>query len=92
MVKPVTVQVKVDAPVVHVPRALLLESYAVAVYPVTADPLIFTGASQLAVADAFDATAVTLGGADGAAFIEVALEALEADEVPTALVAVTLNV
>jgi hypothetical protein len=53
---------------------------------------MFAGASQEAVADAFDATAVTFNGADGAALIAAELEALEAEDVPTAFVAVTLNV
>ena len=53
---------------------------------------MFAGASQFAVAEAFDATAVTFSGADGAALIAAELEALEAADVPTALVAVTLNV
>jgi hypothetical protein len=53
---------------------------------------MLAGASQEAVADAFDATAVTFNGADGAALMAAELEALEAGDVPTAFVAVTLNV
>ena len=61
-------------------------------YPVIADPLILTGGSQEMVADAFDAIAVTLIGADGAAFTATLVDALDALEVPALLVAVTLNV
>jgi hypothetical protein len=62
------------------------------VYPVIADPLIFTGGSQETVADAFDATAVTLIGAEGAALTAIPVDALDAAEVPARLVAVTLKV
>jgi hypothetical protein len=54
--------------------------------------LIFAGAPQVTVADAFAATAVTESGTDGAAFTAAAVEAVDAAEVPAALVAVTLNV
>jgi hypothetical protein len=57
-----------------------------------ADPLLFAGDPQEIVADAFPATAVTESGTDGAAFTEAAVEAADARDVPTALVAVTLNV
>jgi hypothetical protein len=54
--------------------------------------LILTGGSQETVADTFDAIAVTLIGADGAAFTATLVDALDAAEVPAELVAVTLNV
>lgn len=57
-----------------------------------ADPLLFAGDPQETVADAFPATAVTESGTDGAAFTAVAVDAVDATEVPAALVAVTLNV
>jgi hypothetical protein len=72
----------------HVPPA----GEGVTVYPVIADPLIFTGGSQETVADAFDATAVTLIGAEGAALTAILVDALDAAEVPARLVAVTLKV
>jgi hypothetical protein len=50
------------------------------------------GGSHEMVADAFDAIAVTLIGADGAAFTATLVDALDALEVPALLVAVTLNV
>ena len=53
---------------------------------------MLAGASQEAVADAFDATAVTLIGTDGAAFTATLVDALDAAEVPARLVAVTLKV
>ena len=62
------------------------------VYPVMAEPLMLTGGSQETVADAFDATAVTLIGTDGTALTAMLVDAAEAAEVPAALVAVTLKV
>ena len=62
------------------------------VYPVMAEPLILMGGSQETVADAFDATAVTLIGTDGTALTAMLVDAVEAAEVPAALVAVTLKV
>ena len=61
-------------------------------YPVIADPLIFAGDSQETVVDAFAATAATESGTDGAAFTATADDAVDAVDVPAALVAVTLNV
>lgn len=57
-----------------------------------AEPLILMGASQETVAVSFDATAVTLIGTDGGAMIAASEEAVEGEEVPAVLVAVTLNV
>ena len=57
-----------------------------------AEPLLLTGASQETVARAFVATAVALIGTDGAAMIAASEEAVEGEEVPAVLVAVTLNV
>jgi hypothetical protein len=57
-----------------------------------AEPLMLMGGSQETVADAFDATADTLIGADGAALTEMLDDAAEAAEVPATLVAVTLKV
>jgi hypothetical protein len=50
------------------------------------------GGSQETVAEAFDATAVTLIGTDGTALTAMLVDAAEAAEVPAALVAVTLKV
>jgi len=92
LVKPLIEQVVVAELVVHVPDATLPNVYAVTVYPLMAEPFMLTGASQVTAADAFDATAVTLTGTDGAAFMATPDEASEASEVPAVLVAVTLNV
>ena len=56
------------------------------------DPLIFAGAFHEGVAVVFPATAGTESGTDGAALIAAAGEAVDADEFPIALVAITLNV
>jgi hypothetical protein len=53
---------------------------------------MLTGGSQEIVVDAFDAIAVTLIGADGAAFTATLVDAVDAAEVPAELVAVTLKV
>jgi hypothetical protein len=53
---------------------------------------MLTGTPQETVADAFDATAVTLIGADGAALMAASEEASDEEEVPAIFVAVTLNV
>jgi hypothetical protein len=53
---------------------------------------MLTGTPQETVADAFDATADTLIGADGAALIAASDEAVEGEEVPATFVADTLNV
>jgi len=92
LVKPLIEQVVVAELVVHVPDATLPNVYAVTVYPLMAEPFVLTGASQVTAADAFDATAVTLTGTDGAAFMATPDEASEASEVPAVLVAVTLKV
>jgi len=91
-VKPLIAHVSVGAEVLHVPAELFSAVYAVTVYPVTAEPLMLIGGSQEMVAEAFDATAVTLIGTEGAAFIAILVDADEADEVPIALVAVALKV
>ena len=57
-----------------------------------AEPLTLMGASQETVAVSFAATAVTLIGTDGEAIIAASEEAVEGEEVPAVLVAVTLNV
>jgi hypothetical protein len=57
-----------------------------------AEPFEFAGAFHETTADPFPGTAVTVRGADGAPFTAAALDALDAAEVPAALVAVTLNV
>lgn len=62
------------------------------VYPVTADPRSSSGASHETTADPFADVAVTLRGALGAAFIAAEDDAVEAEPVPAAFVAVTLNV
>jgi hypothetical protein len=92
LVKPFIEHVRVAALVVQVPDATLPNVYAVTVYPLMAEPFVFSGASQVTAAAAFDATAVTLIGTDGAAFMATPDEASEASEVPALLVAVTLKV
>jgi len=92
LVKPLIEQVVVAELVVHVPDAMLPNVYAVAVYPVMAEPFVLTGASQDTVADTFPAIAVTLIGGDGAAFTAMPVDATDAREVPAVLVAVTLKV
>ena len=57
-----------------------------------AEPLMLMGGSQETVADAFEATAVTLIGAEGTALTAILVDAADAAEVPAALVAVTLKV
>jgi hypothetical protein len=64
----------------------------VTVYPVTADPRLSAGASQETATDPSEAVPVTLRGALGAALIAAEDEAVEAEPVPAAFVAVTLNV
>jgi hypothetical protein len=85
-------QLCVGAVLVQLPATVFSGVYAVAVYPVTAEPLMLAGASQETVAEETAATAVTLSGADGGALIAAAGDALDAVEVPAALVAVALNV
>ena len=68
---------------------------AVTVYPVTADPPSPAGAVQDTTAWASPAVAKTLRGASGTtigAFGVTAIETAEADDVPTRLVAITVNV
>jgi hypothetical protein len=83
--KPVIVQVVLE--VVHVAPV-----FEVTVYPVIAEPPFDEGAVQ-AITDCFEAPelAVTDTGAPGI-FAVVALADADAIEVPTALVAVTVNV
>ena len=57
-----------------------------------AEPFEFAGTSHEIEAEAFDAVATTLSGAEGAAFIAALDEADDGVDVPAALVAVTLNV
>jgi hypothetical protein len=59
---------------------------------VITDPLAFAGVPHVTVADVFPATATTESGTEGTAFTATAVEALEAKELPAALIAVTLNV
>ena len=91
-VSPVIEQVSVGAVEVHVPTALLLELYAVAVYPVMADPRLSDGSSHEIAAEPLDAVAVTFRGALGAALIAAGEDALEAAPAPAAFVATTLKV
>ena len=85
-------QVSVGATEVQVPAITFPDVYAVAVYPVTSEPRESNGASQETVTVVLPLIAVTFRGAEGAAFIDELVEAVEANEVPTALVAVTVNV
>jgi hypothetical protein len=61
-------------------------------YPVTADPRSSSGASQETTAEPFAEVAATLRGALGAEFTTADDEAADADPVPAALIADTLNV
>ena len=58
----------------------------------TADPRLSEGASHETVTVPLEAVPVTLRGALGAALIAADDEAVEAEPVPAAFVAVTLNV
>ena len=91
-VNPVTTQVSVGATEVQVPAATFPDVYAVTVYPVTSEPRESNGASQETVAVVLPFTAVTFRGSEGAAFTDALVEAVDAAEVPAALVAVTLKV
>jgi hypothetical protein len=91
-VSPVISQSRSGAIVTQLPDTILFEEYAVTVYPVIAEPLLLMGTSQDTVAEASDATAVTFIGTDGAAMIAASEEAVDGEEVPAMLVAVTLNV
>ena len=91
-VNPLIRQVSTEAVVVQEPETIFPAVYAVTVYPVNADPLILIGGSQETVAEALPATAVTLIGADGAAFTAMLVDAVDAADVPARLVAVTLKV
>ena len=92
LIRPFMSHVSVPTLEIQVPAITLPAVNAVTVYPLIAEPFVLTGASQDTVADASAATAVTLIGTDGAAFIATSAEASEASEVPAVLVAVTLNV
>lgn len=91
-VNPVISQVSVGATVVHVPAETFPDVYAVAVYPVTSEPRESSGASHETVAVVLPLTAVTFRGSEGAAFTDALVDAVDAEEVPAALVAVTVNV
>ena len=58
----------------------------------TAEPRLSEGASQETATDPLEAVPVALRGALGAALIAADDEAVEAEPVPAAFVAVTLNV
>ena len=91
-VKPVTVHASAMTVDVQVPATLFPDVYAVAVYPVSADPRVSLGASHVTATDPFPAIATTFLGTDGAALIATLDEAEDADDVPAALVAVTWKV
>jgi len=65
---------------------------AVTVYPVTAEPPLLAGAVQVTTAEALPGVAVTAVGAPGTVLGVTAALATDAGEVPTLLVAVTVNV
>src|SRR5665648_624107 len=65
---------------------------AVTVYPVIDEPPLLAGAVQLTVAEAFPGVADTAVGAPGTVLGVTAALATDASEVPTLLVAVTVNV
>jgi hypothetical protein len=85
-VKPVTV--KGEAP----PVAVKPPGLDVTVYEVIAEPPSLTGGVNVIVASPFPRTAETEVGGPGTATGVTELLALEAELVPTALVAVTVNV
>ena len=63
------------------------------VYPVIADPFTKAGAVKLTVAEVeLVTTALALVGAPGTPQVEAEAEAVEAAELPTPLVAVTVKV
>jgi len=62
------------------------------VYPVIAEPPLEDGAVQLTTAEESPATALTLVGVPGTVAGVTAPEALDAEPVPRAFVAVTVNV
>jgi hypothetical protein len=64
----------------------------VTVYPVISEPPVFTGAFQETYCDAFPETAVTPVGASGTDIGVTEDDAAEAIELPTELVAFTVNV
>ena len=69
-----------------------VESVPDTVYPVIAEPPLDDGAVQLTTAEESPATALTLVGVPGTVAGVTAPEALEAEPVPRAFVAVTVNV
>ena len=91
-VSPVISQLCVGATVVQLPEATLFDEYAVTVYPFISEPRISIGASHLTVAVVLPFSAIAFKGTEGAALIDVLPEAVDADEVPAKLVAVTVNV
>ena len=62
------------------------------VYDVIGDPLLFAGAVHVIVAEADPATALTLVGGSGVENTVTEAEGLEATELPTSLLAITVNV
>src|SRR5665648_799197 len=65
---------------------------AVTVYPVIDEPPLLAGAVQLTIAEAFPGVANTAVGAPGTVLGVTTALATDAGEVPTLLVAVTVNV
>jgi hypothetical protein len=92
LVSPVTVHASAMTVDVQVPATLFPEVYAVVVYPVSAEPRVSLGASQVTATDPFPAVATTFRGTDGAALTATLDEAEDADDVPAALVAVIWKV
>jgi hypothetical protein len=71
-----------------VPAAL----YAVAKYPVTAVPPLFTGGVQVTVSDPTPDVATTFVGGSGGLFVVTEVEAADGVEDPEVLIAFTWNV
>ena len=75
-----------------VPIAVMLPGLDVTVYPVITLPPVLDGATKATLAVAFPAVATTLVGAPGTVAGVTAADAAEATELPTPLVATTVNV
>jgi hypothetical protein len=75
-----------------VPIAVMLPGLDVTVYPVITLPPVLDGATKATLAVVLPAVATTLVGAPGTVAGVTAADAAEATELPTPLVATTVNV
>ena len=74
------------------PSAIIPLGFDMTLYPVIADPPSLIGAVKLTEAEALPAVTVPMVGAPGIVAGVMALDATDADPVPTLLVAVTVKV